>query len=147
MRRVDMRQRIETRASHESPRRQASLQAQRDSPGHQWIAQVARGELEKEDVLIEDPDFLVLPDTRKRNAWGDGEQRTVNLLVIFRDPSLRTIRDLRGEHLPVLGRISGDVLGRVCEITGVPENEVYCYFNYLPSNPVRTPPVLLTLPC
>ena len=136
MRRADMRQRTETSAAYDCPRRQALREEQRASPTHQWITQVAQGELEKEDVLVDDPDFLVLPDTRKRNSWSDGDARTVNLLVIFKDPCLRTIRDLRGEHLPILGRVSADVLGTVREMAGVPADEVYCYFNYLPSNPV-----------
>ena len=136
MRRGDTRLRTETRAAYECPRRQVWLEETRSNPAHQWIVQVARGELEKDDVLIDDPAFLVLPDTRKRNDWASGDTRVVNLLVIFKAPELRTIRDLRECHLPTLERIEADVLGRVQELTGVPGSELYCYFNYAPSNPL-----------
>ena len=134
--RVDLRLKTETRAAYECPKRQVQLGEQRDSPAHQWITQVARGELEKEAVLMEDSDFLLLPDTHKRNDWRTGEARVVNLLIVFKDLSLHTIRDLRAEHLPVLHRIQTDVLERVEVLAGVPAAELYCYFNYQPSNPL-----------
>ena len=136
MRRVDSRIRTETRALYECPRRQALLGDQRAMPCHQWIRKIAQGELEGDSVLLEDPDYVLLPDIRKRNAWGGGDATSVNLLVIFRDAGLHTIRDLRGEHLPTLERIQSNVLDRVQAMCGGPRDELYCYFNYLPSNPV-----------
>ena len=66
----------------------------------QWVYQIIDGLLEQERVLLNTPDFMVVPDIEAPPT-----EQGINWLVIFKDLSLRSLRDLRGAHLPLLRRV------------------------------------------
>lgn len=60
-----------------------------------------------------------------------GEQ--VNWLAIATEPGLRSLRDLRGRHVPMLRRMLHRCRRRIHEETGVAPEEVMAYVHYPPS--------------
>lgn len=93
-----------------------------------WIYKLIRGESgsEKECVYIDDPEFLLCRDLHP----GSDDR----FLVIFKDLSLRTIRDLRQEHIPLLTRVRETVvsfLGETQDEARVGDYRIF--FHYTPS--------------
>lgn len=56
---------------------------------------------ESEKILYEDDDFILLPDFK----WDLKDVNTLYLQAIVRDGSIKTLRDLRYHHLPILRQI------------------------------------------
>ena len=127
----------------ESPEAYASDAVQRyvaeevERPSKQWIHKVLRGQQESEEVRRSDRDFLLLPDTHRTNRKGGVDQSwvktTLNWLCIPRDCSLRSLRDLRGEHVGLLEKMLRESLGCIEAETGIPADEVMAYVHYPPS--------------
>ena len=127
----------------ESPEAYASDAVQRyvaeevERPSKQWIHKVLRGQQESEEVRRSDRDFLLLPDTHRTNRKGGVDQSwvktTLNWLCIPRDCSLRSLRDLRGEHVGLLEKMLRESLECIEAETGIPADEVMAYVHYPPS--------------
>lgn len=88
----------------------------------QWIYDIINGEKESEKVQYDCNEFMVLPDADAQNSG-----RVLNWLVIFKDLSLRRLRDLRGCHIPLLERVRDKLVEFVCP------RETMLYFHNLPS--------------
>jgi len=77
------------------------------------------------------------PPLEPTRAWHDPAQaqpvEQVNWLAIATEPGLRSLRDLRGRHLPMLRQMLRQCRKRIREETGVPEEEVMAYVHYPPS--------------
>lgn len=77
------------------------------------------------------------PPLEPTRAWADSGQtqpvEQVNWLAIATEPGLRSLRDLRGRHLPMLRQMLRQCRKRIREETGVPEEEVMAYVHYPPS--------------
>ena len=127
----------------ESPEAYASDAVQRyvaeevERPSKQWIHKVLRGQQESEEVRRSDQDFLLLPDPHRTNRKGGVDQSwvktTLNWLCIPRDCSLRSLRDLRGEHVGLLEKMLRESLECIEAETGIPADEVMAYVHYPPS--------------
>jgi hypothetical protein len=62
-----------------------------------------------------------------------GSVRHLNWLAIVTDPSIRTIRDLTGEHVPMLERLYELCLDAITKETGLERHDVMVFANYPPS--------------
>ena len=89
-----------------------------------WIYKIISGEKEAEHVLFRNEHFVVLPDSE-----GFDEQGVLNLMAIFTDTKLMSMRDLRGEHLPMLKSIKDIVTGLMPPEFSSP----MLYFHFIPS--------------
>jgi hypothetical protein len=116
-------------------------------PSKQWIASIIAGEQEKDQVILRTGEFVLLPDTERVNrywrnpatparagkgAGGGGKcqappRMTLNWLAIVNDLRVRTLRDLRGEHLPMLRRMLDGCMAEVEQSTGLPRDQVMAY--------------------
>ncbi len=85
----------ETAASYADAPMQEFIQA--EIMKKTWIYKIISGEKEAEHVLFRDENIVVLPDSE-----GGDEPGVLNLMAIFTDTRLKSIRDLRGEHVPML---------------------------------------------
>lgn len=99
----------------------------------QWIYNILEGTSEADRVVCRDdhPDtgFVVVPDMK----W-TGEQLTdlyCQALVMRRD--LTSIRDLSGDHLPLLMNIRDKATNAITAKYGVSSDRLRAYFHYLPS--------------
>lgn len=64
---------------------------------------------------------------------GVGTHKSLNWLAIVADPSIRTIRDLRGEHLPMLQELQDRCLEVIASETKIERHNVMVFANYPPS--------------
>ncbi|KAI5172065.1 m7GpppX diphosphatase [Nematocida sp. LUAm3] len=81
-----------------------------------------------EEVLYIDEEFVICPDLK----WDRSSSESMYLLVIFRDSSLYTIRELNEGHLAVLLRAKMAVR-EVLSGYGCNINEFKLYFHYYPT--------------
>lgn len=88
----------ETPELYASDAMQAFIRAEIDRT--QWVYRVIKGEQEASSVLFSDDNYMILPDCDAAN-----DDRVLNWMVLFKDPALRSIRDLRGEHLGMLREV------------------------------------------
>jgi hypothetical protein len=93
-----------------------------------WISKIEQGLAETENIISETPDYYLLPDVK----W-DRKVPNLYLLLIFKDTSLGSIRDLTAEHLPLLERVRAQVLRFIEGRYGLPANNIRCFFHYMPS--------------
>lgn len=63
----------------------------------------------------------------------DPPVRSVNWLAIVTDPSVRTIRDLRGDHLPMLEEMYESCLEVIMKETKLERHNIMAFANYPPS--------------
>lgn len=85
----------------------------------QWPYQVIEGESEAESVIERSDEFLVLPDVESCDD--------IHWLALFSDTNLKSIRSLRGHHIPLLQRAVQSVERLQTE------RPVMMYFHYPPS--------------
>lgn len=104
------------------------IESQRNTPKKQWIFDIIAGKKEVSRRLLETPDYVLLPDTEAPN-----DNSVVNLLAIFKDCSLHTMRNLRGEHIKMLEECRDQCMAKICECTDNKKSNIISYFHYLPS--------------
>lgn len=114
-------------------------------PSKQWIKYVIEGTQERDKVVIKTAEFLLLPDTESISRYNkrayttkrkhECHQNTQSLkwLSIVQDSSIRTLRDLRGHHVPMLKRMAEVCLCSIEKETGIPQDQVMAYIHYPPS--------------
>ena len=158
MRAADMNMRLiyETPASYSAPERQAVVTQEVERPSKNWVREVITGVREGEHVRLRTADFVLLPDQQRRcvtvpNRWRE-EDRCMNVapkteamfpclyspcrinwLAFTVDPALRSIRDLRARHLPMLERMQRLSLKAMVKEFGVDEDQIMVFANYPPS--------------
>lgn len=78
----------------------------------QWVYNILEKKKEADRIVFEDPDpntgFVLLPDLK----WDGSQVENLYLVAIVHDRSLRSIRDLRQQHLGLLQNIQNK--GAVC---------------------------------
>lgn len=106
---------------------QQYIEAQTQAAKKQWVYEIVEGEREVHSIIHQDADCVVVPDIDYNTS------ETANWLVIFKDTSLHSIRDLRGHHVELLQHVRDTALRLMQERLGFSETQVMCYFHYLPS--------------
>jgi hypothetical protein len=111
-----------------SPEMQAYIQQQILSTRKRWIYDILYADSEKENIILNTPNFILLPDT---DALNDG--KVLNWMAIFKDTSLQSIRSLTAEHLPILRECRDTCIEYIIQKTNYHIGDVLAYFHYLPS--------------
>lgn len=95
------------------------------SASNRWIFNVENNQ--KEFVLFQNERFVLCRDLPRSCDDENGK-----LLIIYKDQNLRTIRDLRQQHISVLQESMSTALKFAC----LSNNKISwtVYFNYFPSN-------------
>lgn len=111
-----------------SVRMAAFIQSECRLPRNQWIYRIIDNNLKHTDerVFLDDPAWCLCLDKH----CGDD----VRYLVVFKDTALKTIRDLRREHVPMLAEVEARVRAWLRE-QGQHGDEAHfaLYFHYMPS--------------
>ena len=139
----------ETPAMHASPSVSRFIEQEVARPGKQWIAHIIDGTQEKDDVIYRNDEFVLLPDTERVNRYWRSpptgsnsilirsnqraQKRVLNWLAIAQDRQLRTLRDLRGDHVPMLKTLLHTSLQTIEAQTGIRQDQVMAYVHYPPS--------------
>ena len=139
---------------YRSARFEGFMKEQRERSDRQWVGNVLTGTQETECVKVRTDDFVILPDVagewpRPRGQgvgpWSQGHSKGsvyslrraqcghLNWLSIMTDPGPRTMRDLRGEHVPMLKELKVQCLEAVRKHIDVEMSEIMIFANYPPS--------------
>jgi hypothetical protein len=122
---------VETPEIHQSTAMQNYIQAEVEKPAKQWIYSVINGAQECNKVAIDHPDFILLPNSI--DHYSRQFCAPLNWLAIFKDCNIRTLRDLRAEHIPIIEKMLNDCLQKLEKITGVTRSKIMAYIHYPPS--------------
>jgi len=104
-----------------------------DQFSFQWIYNILDHKKEVERIIFEEEDpvngFVLLPDMK----W-DGQQVTdLYCSAIIRQRGIKSIRDLRANHLPLLRNILEKGSQAIKDKYNVPRSQLVMYFHYQPS--------------
>ncbi|KLT42672.1 scavenger mRNA decapping enzyme [Cutaneotrichosporon oleaginosum] len=97
-----------------------------------WVHAIIEGRKEAERVLFSAPGdegFTLLPDLK----WDGVSPSALYLTAIARDARIRSLRDLRRAHVPLLRAIRGAAYAVCAERWGVAQGELRLFVHYQPS--------------
>ncbi|OQR89347.1 scavenger mRNA-decapping enzyme DcpS [Achlya hypogyna] len=101
----------------------------------QWVRlTTSRSTKEADKIVLEDNDpktgFLLLPDTK----WTRSTHiESLYLLALVLDKSIRSLRDLTGDHIPLLRNVRDKSLALIAAKYKVPASSVRVFVHYQPS--------------
>ena len=113
----------ETQAMYESKEMQVHIMRQITHKNKQWIYQILTGEREQDRVIFSDPEkkFILLISENQP------VDNVCDYIAILSDPKLKCLRDLRGEHVPLLKQLKSTCMKHL------PANIDHCSIHYHPS--------------
>lgn len=98
-----------------------------------WVYNILEHKQEAERIVFEDSDerngFVLLPDLK----WDGKTMKKLYLMAIVRRRDIKSIRDLTGEHLPLLTNIKENGCRVIKERYGIDAEFLQVYFHYQPS--------------
>lgn len=98
-----------------------------------WLYNVLEHKKEQDRIVIEDLDpvngFMLLPDLK----WDGINTATLYCTAIVLDRTIKSIRDLREQHLPLLENIRTKSLKAIEGKYSMPPTQIRAYFHYQPS--------------
>ncbi|GJN91129.1 hypothetical protein Rhopal_004147-T1 [Rhodotorula paludigena] len=98
-----------------------------------WVYNILDGTAEAENVLHRDDDvetgFVLTPDLK----WDQKTMSALYLLVLCQDRSIRSLRDLRPRHLPLLRKIREETERVAVERYGIQKGELRFFVHYQPT--------------
>jgi m7GpppX diphosphatase len=93
-----------------------------------WIYNIIDGIEEQHKIIYQNDNYVILPDT----AWVDNDINDLYLLLIVKRKDIYSIRDLTGEHIPLLTDMINS-LEEIERIYKIPQCMLRTYFHYKPS--------------
>ncbi|CAK4198095.1 unnamed protein product [Aphanomyces euteiches] len=100
----------------------------------QWVYNILDRKSETEKIILEDLDpatgFVLLPDTKWNPPFN---VENLYCLALVMDKSIRSVRDLRAEHLALLRNLRDKSLALICEKYNVAKSSIRCFVHYQPS--------------
>ncbi|KAJ4470480.1 scavenger mRNA decapping enzyme [Lentinula lateritia] len=95
-----------------------------------WVTEILAGRSEQDKVLYSSSDYIILPDMK----WDLHTTDSLYLIAIARDPTLRSLRDLRGDvHLSLLTSIRQEAYRIVGDKWGIGRGGIRMWIHYQPS--------------
>lgn len=92
-----------------------------------WIQNIIENECD--DILYIDDNIIIILNYH----WNLVDMNKFHLLIIIRDEKLRSLRDLRGEHLPLLRNTLKKGFDIVRSVYGLSERDIKMSIHYPPS--------------
>ena len=100
----------------------------------QWVYKILDHRKEKQRIIFEDPNpvtgFILVPDPK----WSGRFTSDLHCLAIVHQRGLKSLRDLRADHLPLLTNIREKAVSAVASQYGLQASQVRCYLHYQPSH-------------
>ena len=154
---------IESPEVYKSGRMQAYIAQEATRPCKQWVHEVLSSKREVERVKLRTDNFVLLPDvdtinkrpcsrlvpylTEPQPLANDSifsqclERRwrpkrlhpPLHWLALLTDTNLKTVRDLRGRHIPMLQQLNHLCCQKIQEETGIQLDQIMAYVHYPPS--------------
>ena len=95
----------------------------------QWVYDIFDGKKEKEKVLYQDSDFLLIPDIK----WDGNDVFELMLVAFFKDKELHSMRDLNGKHIKLLEKVKKTSCKIINDKFELDENQLKIFFHYRPT--------------
>ncbi|KAK2459681.1 hypothetical protein APHAL10511_008326 [Amanita phalloides] len=95
----------------------------------QWVEAILSGVSEQDKILHSSPDFVILPDMK----WDLTTLSSLYLVAIVQDRTIRSLRDLRKRHIPLLRSIRDDATRIARKQYGLAEGSLRMFIHYQPS--------------
>lgn len=99
----------------------------------QWVYNILEKKAEVDRIVFEDPDpktgFILLPDFK----WNQKQVDDLYLIAICHQRGVKSLRDLKGEHLPLLLNILHKGTESISQRYSVPCSKLRVYLHYQPS--------------
>ncbi|KAG5349937.1 hypothetical protein C0989_001194 [Termitomyces sp. Mn162] len=95
----------------------------------QWVENILLGLSEQDKILFSSPDFVILPDMK----WDLKTISSLYLVALVQDRGIRSLRDLRKQHIPLLKAIRSEGERVVEEKWALGKGAVRMYIHYQPS--------------
>ena len=97
-----------------------------------WVYNILDHKKEADKILYEDLDpeagFILLPDYK----W-NGQIESMYIQAIVMDRNIKSIRDLKAKHLPMLEKIKAKGFETIQAKYGLNQDQIRAYFHYQPS--------------
>jgi len=95
----------------------------------QWVENILDGKAEQDRIVYNDSDFLLAPDLK----WDGKRLENLYVTAIVRQPGIKSIRDLKAEHLPLLKNIFKKASDAIFSKYKVPVSQLRVFAHYQPS--------------
>ncbi|XP_069803440.1 m7GpppX diphosphatase [Dendropsophus ebraccatus] len=99
----------------------------------QWVYNILEKKAEEDRIVHENPDpavgFILLPDFK----WNQKQVDDLYLIAICHPRGIKSLRDLSGDHLPLLKNILQEGQAAILKRYGVQGNQLRIYLHYQPS--------------
>jgi len=118
-----------TRLVKESYEEYLDFISQRDKEKDRWIYNIIDGLAEQDKILFKDEKIIVIPTY----LWDSINIEKMHILCIPTNLSLRTIRDLTSEDIPLLEHMKKISLEQIEKIYRLKEENLKIFFHYDPS--------------
>ncbi|KAG7093552.1 hypothetical protein E1B28_007222 [Marasmius oreades] len=95
----------------------------------QWVTEILEGRAEQDKILFASEEVIILPDMK----WDLHTIGSLYLVAIVRDPRLRSLRDLRGEHVQLLKNIRDEAYKVTGDRWAIGKGGLRLFIHYQPS--------------
>lgn len=106
---------------------------EREQLSLEWLYNVLKHRKEQDRIVFEDPSdetgFILLPDLK----WDGKTLEQLYLLALVRVRGIKSLRDLTGEHLPLLRNIKERGTEAIRERYGIGADKLRVYLHYQPT--------------
>ena len=103
---------------------------QRERFDIEWVYNILAHKKEAESIVFENSDpeegFIMVPDFK----WDGRQVEDLYLVAIVHTRSIRSIRDLRAQHLPLLRNLWHQGCAAIKDKYGLPASQIRAYFHY-----------------
>lgn len=98
-----------------------------------WVYNVLDHKKETERIVFEDSDpsigFVLIPDLK----WNGKQVEDLYLLALIKKRGIKSLRDLRGEHLPLLRNVLEKGVDAISEKYNISRNQLRIFIHYQPT--------------
>ncbi|XP_035201929.1 m7GpppX diphosphatase isoform X1 [Oxyura jamaicensis] len=99
----------------------------------QWVYNILEKKAEADRIIHENQDprngFVLVPDFK----WNQNQLDDLYLIALIQRRDVKSLRDLTGEHLPLLKNILQEGKEAIAKRFGVPGSQLRIYLHYQPS--------------
>lgn len=103
----------------------APISAKKDS----WIYDILNNNAEQDNVFFSDDKFIIIPP----RTWHRKDISRLYLLAFVRDTSIRSLRDLTSQHIPLLKHIYNKSMEYIEETYNISRKKFRIYIHYPPT--------------
>ncbi|CAF0790758.1 unnamed protein product [Rotaria sp. Silwood1] len=95
----------------------------------QWVYNIVDGKSERERILLETNEFILLPDI----MWDGKAIESLHLLALVKTHNIHSIRDLKSEHIPMLESLLEKTTNFISTKYDISPKTIRAFFHYPPT--------------